>query len=125
MKATIEWDGKRCELDTNQRVIILDNKGQKSAMLYMPGLPCPVQINVTGPHPVWGWNEDVYNPTFTPSILTRLPWGEERKEICNHVFVRNGKIQYLGDCSHEYAGKTIDLPRLCDWPEDMKLWDEE
>lgn len=125
MKATIEWDGKLYELDTNQRVIILESEGEKSAMMYMPGMPCPILIHVSGSHPVWSWNGDVFAPTFSPSIFTRMPWGEEGKEIRNHVFVKNGEIQYLSDCSHEYAGKTIDLPRLCDWPDDMQLWDEE
>lgn len=126
MKVEIEWNGKSYEIDTEQRVFITEDNGVKTAMLYMPGLPCPVQINVSGPHPVWSWNGDVYNPTFYPSILTQLPWGEKRKEIRNHVFVRNGRIQYLSDCSHKYAGKAlVELPKLCDWPEDMKLWDEE
>lgn len=31
------------------------------------------------------------------------------KSVC-HSFVRDGQIQYLGDCTHEYAGKTVDLP---------------
>lgn len=120
----IVYNNKQYEIDPEQRVFIMENEGQKSAMLYMPGLPCPVCINISGPHPVWGWNGDVYNPTFTPSILTQLPWGEKRKEIRNHVFVRNGRIQYLSDCSHKYAGKTlVELPKLCDWPEDMRLWD--
>ena len=101
----------------------MENEGQKSAMLYMPEMPCPVTINVSGPHPVWGWNGDVYTPTFSPSILTRLPWGGDRKEIVNHVFIRDGIIQYLGDCTHENAGKDLALPRLCEWPEDMRLWD--
>ena len=123
MKAEIEWNGKRQEFDTDQRVIIMESEGETIAMMYMPGLPCPLQIRVSGLPPVWSWNKDVYNPTFYPSILTRLPWGEEGKEICNHVYVKNGMIQYLWDCSHEYAGKILPMPQLCDWPEDMKLWE--
>ena len=126
----IVYGNKRYEIDPKQRVFIMENEGKKSAMLYMPGLPCPVIINVfvpnpivSRPHPVWGWNGDVYKPTFTPSILTRLPWGQMSQEIVNHVFVREGKIQYLLDCTHEYAGKTMELPMLKDWPEDMRLWD--
>lgn len=119
----IIYGNKRYEIDPEQRVFITEYDGQKTAMLYMPGLPFPVIINVAGQHPVWGWNGDVYNPTFTPSILTRMPWGDKAQEIRNHVFVMDGKIQYLADCSHEYAGETMELPRLCDWPEDMRLWD--
>lgn len=120
---TITYNNRNYEIDLSARVIVLDNKDQKSVVLYMPGLPCPIQINVTGPHPVWGWNEDVYNPTFTPSILTRMPWGEPQREIVNHVFVRNGQIQYLGDCTHEYRNQIVDLPMLNDWPDEMKIWE--
>lgn len=28
--------------------------------------------------------------------------------IC-HSFVRNGKIEFLSDCTHELAGKTVEL----------------
>lgn len=89
--------------------------------------------------PSWSWNGDVEKPTFSPSILVRsghyVPmydgggcWcdfnaelaakGEEptkhRCGIC-HSFVTNGCIQFLGDCTHELAGKTVDLPP---WPGD-------
>jgi hypothetical protein len=32
--------------------------------------------------------------------------------VC-HVFVENGKIRFLDDCTHELAGKTVDIPV---WP---------
>lgn len=124
MKHIIQWNGHPVEVDTNDRMILLPEQGQDAALLYMPGLPCHIMINLSGPHPVWGWNGSKENPTFSPSILTRLPWGIEQKEIVNHVFIREGRIQYLSDCTHEHAGKTIDLPKLCDWPRDFILWDE-
>lgn len=121
----VVYNGQPQELDLDQRVIIQETNGTKCAVLYMPGLPCPVTIAVEGESPVWSWNGDVYNPTFSPSILTRLPWGEEQKEIRNHVFVKDGWIRYLGDCTHEYAGQMVELPRLREWPEEMRLWDDE
>ena len=30
-----------------------------------------------------------------------------------HTFVTDGRIQFLGDCTHALAGQTVDLP---DWP---------
>lgn len=57
----------------------------------------------------WTFNNDFDKPTFSPSLLVRRNYGEDNeKQIC-HSFVRNGKIQYLGDCTHELAGKTLDL----------------
>lgn len=122
MNREIEFNGKRYVFDDNHRVLIMEDKGQASALMYMPGLPMHILIRLTGDHPCWEWNGDATNPTFSPSILTQLPWGEDQHQIRNHVFVKNGMIQYLGDCTHEYAGKTMELPRLCDWPEDLKLW---
>lgn len=123
MKHSIEWDGHRVEVDSEDRVAILPNHGGEMAMLYMPGLPCPVMIAVSGSErPVWSFNGDKERPTFSPSILTRMPWGDQGREVVNHVFIRDGKIQYLTDCSHEYAGKTLDLLRLKAWPEDWILW---
>lgn len=31
--------------------------------------------------------------------------------VC-HLFVTDGKIIYCSDCTHEYAGKSIDLPDI-------------
>lgn len=32
-----------------------------------------------------------------------------------HSFVRNGHWQFLNDCAHKLAGKTVPLPPLPDW----------
>ena len=53
--------------------------------------------------PCWTWNGSLEKPTLKPSILTRT--NEHR---C-HTFINDGKVQFLGDCSHEFAGKTLDL----------------
>ena len=124
MKTVIGWNGRDVTIDTEDRMILVDEHGERTALLYMPGLPMHVQIKLTGPHPVWGWNGDLKRPTFSPSILTRIPWGPERKEIVNHVFIQDGMISYLNDCTHEFAGKTMELPKLQDWPEEYRLWDE-
>lgn len=74
----------------------------------------------TGSGPRWGWNGDADKPTFTPSIKVTYPanpdadeefkgWRTER--IC-HSFVTDGRIQFLGDCTHSLAGQTVYLPNL-------------
>ena len=75
-----------------------------------------------GPGPRWGYNGNAERPTFTPSIL--VTWSEpsdvpeefddtskDIKHIC-HSFVTDGRIQFLGDCTHALAGQTVPLP---DW----------
>lgn len=61
--------------------------------------------------PNWQFDGNLDKPTFTPS-LHYLSNGETR---C-HLFVRDGKIQYLDDCPHALKGQTVDIPDL-DAPE--------
>jgi hypothetical protein len=66
------------------------------------------------PHPCWEFNGDLERPTLSPSLLVRWEWGEERTPKVCHSFVRDGQIQFLSDCTHEFAGKTIPLPAIED-----------
>ncbi len=61
-----------------------------------------------GAGPRWTWNGSWEEPTFQPSLMCNrgVPTSQ-----C-HSFVTDGKIQFLGDCCHGLAGKTVDLP---DW----------
>lgn len=58
---------------------------------------------------IWEFNGNVDNPTFSPSLLARYPWGKEQKQMVCHSFVRNGKIEFLGDCTHKLAGQTVEM----------------
>ena len=66
----------------------------------------------------WKFNGDLDNPTFSPSMLVTVPEYRDGRptgknnSVC-HSFVRNGSIQFLNDCTHEMAGKTVELPE-CD-----------
>lgn len=73
-----------------------------------------VHVLTTGGHlPTrWGFNGDVERPTFTPSLLCRFTWGEERTPVVCHSFIRDGRIEYLTDSTHPLAGQTVDLPDL-------------
>jgi hypothetical protein len=73
----------------------------------------------------WSWNASTMRPTLSPSILVRFTVaGTDRvpsrqydgqypcktsEGIC-HSFVREGMIEYLGDCTHALAGQTVELP---------------
>jgi hypothetical protein len=75
--------------------------------------------------PCWGFNGDFEKPTFSPSILERSGhcsghfqgdikdcyFCKEGLNLCYvcHSFVRDGMIQFLSDCTHELAGKTVPL----------------
>lgn len=73
--------------------------------------------------PVWQFNGDVNNPSFHASLLNYSgvfvdPKWPHRKEPGDttdyskppwstrcHLYVTNGKINYCGDCTHEYNGR--------------------
>ena len=99
---------------------------------YCKGCGCYhwVNTNKNKGKPCWDFNGDYEKPTFSPSILVRtghyVPehknddcWCTYNAEhpddqtafkcsVC-HSFVRDGKIQYLSDCTHELAGQTIEM----------------
>lgn len=57
--------------------------------------------------PQWTFNGSLESPTFHPSLIIN----RGHPNVC-HSFVRDGQIQFLSDCHHELAGRTVDLP---DW----------
>jgi hypothetical protein len=79
-------------------------------------------IRYGDPEKDWGFNGDLEFPTFTPSVLVTIHWGngkpredpefEETEKRC-HSFVTDGMIQFLSDCTHPLAGQTVNLP---EWP---------
>lgn len=79
-------------------------------------MPHTVQIG-DGPGARWGYNGNADAPTFTPSVLCRYKWSDGDR-VC-HSFITDGQIQYLGDCTHHLAGKTIELPN---WEEAWANW---
>lgn len=110
--------------------------------------PHSIKVNSPGtPGPNWTYNGNPDAPTFTPSVLARTTGAPDGREIMTdeealehgaiyrsggreavfasrfgkvcHSFVTDGRIQYLGDCTHALAGQTIDLP---DWDEVRESW---
>ena len=56
----------------------------------------------------WAWNGSTVKPTTSPSIMNRWRSDEPgiKPQVC-HYFIRDGQIQYCGDCTHDLAGKTM------------------
>jgi len=86
---------------------ITDKKGYS---FQCPGCKCAHYIQ-TNPNfsPCWTFNGDLDKPTVSPSIMVHLGQGGS----C-HSFIKNGKIQFLGDCTHSLRGQTVNIP---DWEE--------
>ena len=58
--------------------------------------------------PLWHFNGNMERPTFRPSLLVNKDLSNKSVPRC-HIFVTGGRIQYLNDCTHEFAGKTIEM----------------
>lgn len=66
-----------------------------------------------GPGPRWRWNGDYDAPTLTPSVnYKRIATHNVRPPHRCHFFVEDGRIRYLGDCTHDMANQTTDLPEI-------------
>jgi hypothetical protein len=103
---------------------------------WCPGCDEVHAVKTNGDH-AWQWDGNVDAPTISPSILITsghyvsthktgdscwCSFNEKRKAEgkstpfkCSrcHTFVKAGQIEFLGDCTHALAGKTVPIP---DWP---------
>jgi Family of unknown function (DUF6527) len=116
----------------------LRNSTDGGILWWCPGCDEAHRISSGGSSgPQWRWNQDVDKPTFTPSVLVRgirqdmnaedlAAYDAERKRIQDssilndprfgtvcHVFITDGNIQFLGDCTHSLKNQTVPIP---DWP---------
>jgi hypothetical protein len=105
-------------------------QGDKIAF-WCPGCNTAHAVSVGGKG--WKFNSNAESPTFQPSVLVRsghyahgeapgncyCDFAERHPEAAKdckfkcfrcHSFVTDGKIQFLADCSHQLAGKTVPLP---------------
>ncbi len=81
--------------------------GGKDLVFYCPGCNMYHSFTVerTTDGPLWTWNGDMDKPTFSPSLGINMSNPEYR---C-HSFVRDGKIQFLSDSYHKFAGQTVGM----------------
>jgi hypothetical protein len=90
----------------------LEYKNIITFQFYCPGCKCIHSLNNS-----WNFNNDYDNePTFNPSILVT---GRGDPNYRCHSFIREGKIQFLSDCSHELKSQTIDLPEFKEEENDL------
>ena len=78
-------------------------EGEKRVCFWCPGCKCGHWVRVAGTAGVWGFNGNFDKPTFAPSILCK-----SGASVC-HSHVTDGSIQFLADCTHEFAGKIVPM----------------
>jgi hypothetical protein len=79
--------------------------GSKWYSFYCPG--CEHSHHFT---PSWQFNGDYEKPTVSPSILVNKGRANPTAHVC-HMFIREGMIQYLDDCTHKLAGQTVAMEK--------------
>ena len=85
-------------------------KGERIYKFICPACSCEHAFNDG-----WSFNHDYDKPTISPSFLQRgfLGFkGEDPMYGTCHSFIKDGMIQYLGDCTHEMKNKTVELPDI-------------
>lgn len=96
----------------NKIQTVQNQKGERIEGYYLFKCPgCDFLHAITdntykGKAPKWDFNGDFEKPTFNPSYLLK-----NQETLC-HSFIKNGKIQYLNDCTHHLKGQTVDLPDI-------------
>lgn len=91
-----------------------------SLSFWCPGCDGAHMVKVEGvAPPIWAWNGNVTAPTFHPSIKV-THYNRDHESVC-HSFVRDGQIQFLGDCDHALKNQTVPIP---DWPGDYHDGDQ-
>ena len=89
--------------------LVDDSEGRTIAMFRCPGCRSHHWVWVVGGKAgqQWEWNKSVEAPTFSPSVLVTYSGRDADTHsglpsIC-HSFVREGRIEFLSDCTHALA----------------------
>ena len=77
-------------------------------MFFCPGCQTGHSYRIKGTGPVWEWNGSMTSPTFMPSLLV---WGSRPGKRC-HLYLREGVVEYLSDCSHALKDTKYVLPGI-------------
>lgn len=56
----------------------------------------------------WYWNGSQERPSIQPSVLVNVGKANPMVPLC-HVFITNGFINFLPDCTHALAGQVVEM----------------
>lgn len=86
-------------MSTNR--LLVKDRDHNHYLFYCPGCKAAHAFDANR------WTVDVEKLTTSPSLLSTYPDGR----VC-HLFMREGKLEFLSDCYHELAGKTVPMEEL-------------
>ena len=86
-------------------VTILPNEHDTATWytFYCPGCECSHFFTSN-----WKFNGNFEKPTVTPSILVNQGRVNPTAHVC-HMFITDGEIQFLSDCTHHLAGQKVPM----------------
>lgn len=90
-----------------QKIIQKTEAGKTVYLFHCPACDRHHKINDR-----WDFDGNFEAPTIRPSILgtgTRPDKDGNWHEWRCHSYIKNGHIEYLGDCTHDMAGQTVEL----------------
>lgn len=117
-------------------VLRLMEKNQQTSRysFWCPGCDTMHWVSIAGPTPgsgvYWTLVGTVDKPTFQPSILVswsswdppvtpenmeqwrEKAWPQNKVDNKCHLFISQAQIQFLPDCTHKLAGKTVPMVEL-------------
>lgn len=86
-----------------QLIDVGGSKPHERIVWYCPGCKCHHGVPIPPHRGAWNWNSSLDEPTLSPSVVIRHNGSD-----C-HCFIRDGKIKFLGDCTHALAGKAVEM----------------
>ena len=95
----------------DKRVVwnVVDSNGKH----YRYHFYCPACKTIHGFNFSWSFDQNYFRPTVSPSLL--ITRGHLDPKYRCHLYIRGGKIEYLRDCSHDLAGKMVDMVTADHW----------
>lgn len=94
---------------------VMSNADGDRVLWWCPACDCAHAVPVKPGDPNgWDFNGDMESPTLAPSVLVyehkaSPPFRDQPR--C-HTFIRKGNVEFLSDCSHALAGRTVPLVPL-------------
>jgi hypothetical protein len=91
---------------------VWSNTGQVMGFsFFCPGCDHPHVFYTAGPV-VWAFDNNRDAPTFAPSLRNTCDNHPDPKQRNCHLNLTAGKLHFHGDCTHDLAGRIVDLPDL-------------
>lgn len=87
---------------------LVNSNGEHVGFIFWcPGCECAHRFT----SPPWSFNGDFVKPTVRASILVRYEGEENGKQVSRrcHLFVTDGRINFLSDSTHPLRGKAVDM----------------